>query len=108
MDIGKIIQLSEGVVKVVHPTTKEVTDLEIIVHAPHTDVYKKAVKALLKDEDSDAFLVSCTKGWKNLQRDGKSVKFSKKACEQLYKDAPWLKQQVDIFLAKAENFLQAS
>lgn len=56
--------------------------------------------------DSEKFvidaLVECTIGWK-----GTDEKFSKKLCRELYSKAPFVKDQVDTFMAERKNFTKA-
>ena len=69
---------------------------------------KKRLEALRqsKDFDEDASitqgLLDCTIGGRGVEE-----KFSKKLCAELYEKAPYIKDQVDIFMGEAENFTKA-
>jgi len=109
MDIGNIIELETADIVIKHPTTGKDTDLTVTVYAPHTDTFRKAATELVENKiDGMEFLAKCVKGWKNLKRNGKVVKFSTKEAVKLFKEASWLHKQVDSFVARSENFLQVS
>jgi|13_taG_2_1085334.scaffolds.fasta_scaffold219832_1 hypothetical protein len=59
-----------------------------------------------KDFDDDLFaidsLVAATIGWR-----GTDEKFTKKLCKELYTKAPYIKDQVDLFIADRANFTKA-
>ena len=59
-----------------------------------------------KDFDDEEMLtdglVSLTLGWR-----GTDEKFTKKLCKQLYINAPYVKDQVDLFMGDRENFIKA-
>jgi hypothetical protein len=59
-----------------------------------------------KDFDDEAFatesLVAATIGWR-----GTDEKFTKKLCKELYTKAPYIKDQIDLFIADRANFTRA-
>jgi len=59
-----------------------------------------------KDFDDEAFatdsLVAATIGWR-----GTDEKFTKKLCKELYTQAPYIKDQIDLFIADRANFTSA-
>jgi len=59
-----------------------------------------------KEVDTDKFvtdaLVACTIGWR-----GTDEKFTKKLCRELYEKAPFVKEQIDGFMADRSNFTKA-
>ena len=56
------------------------------------------------DEDKHVIdaLVECTVGWS-----GTDEKYTKKLCRELYTKAPFVREQVDLFIARRENFIKA-
>jgi len=60
-----------------------------------------------KDFDDEAFatdsLVAATIGWR-----GTDEKFTKKLCKELYTQAPYIKDQIDLFIADRANFTRAN
>jgi len=46
-------------------------------------------------------------GWRGFEDKGKELKFTKEKAEQLFLNAPYLKDQVDVFIAKRKNFMKA-
>jgi hypothetical protein len=51
-------------------------------------------------------LVDVTVGWRGITNDGKEWKFNKSRCKKLYKMAPYIRDQIDRFLAKRVNFIK--
>tara|TARA_R110000737_G_C14457609_1_gene464302 strand:- start:43 stop:414 length:372 start_codon:yes stop_codon:yes gene_type:complete len=47
-------------------------------------------------------LVACTIGWR-----GTDEKFTKKLCRELYTKAPFVKDQIDLYIAERANFTKA-
>lgn len=68
-------------------------------------LYIEAVREK-KDFDDDEVslnsLVASTIGWR-----GTDQKFSKKLCKELYQKAPYVRDQVDRFIAERGNFIKA-
>ncbi len=66
------------------------------------------IEALRNEKDFDGeemdidALVASTIGWR-----GTDEKFTPKLCKQLYSKAPYVKDQVDRFMAARENFTKA-
>ena len=50
-------------------------------------------------------LASCTIGWENIMEKGLLVPFSKSNVIQIYTRYPWIKEQVDVYMADRSNFL---
>jgi hypothetical protein len=69
---------------------------------------KAYIEAIRKEKDFDDEqmvidgLVEATIGWR-----GTDEKFSKKLCKDLYSKAPYVKDQVDQFIADRANFIPA-
>ena len=69
---------------------------------------RKRIEALRKDEDFDdeasitQGLLDCTVGWRGVDEE-----FSKELCIELYEKAPYIRDQVDVFMGEAENFTKA-
>lgn len=53
-------------------------------------------------------LAGCTIGWSGLQNKGKEFPFSLDNARSLYRELPWLRDQVDAFVSDRANFLKAS
>jgi len=52
-------------------------------------------------------LASVTLGWRGfIDNDGKELKFSKAKIKQLYVFAPYIRDQVDVFVARYGNFIK--
>jgi len=78
------------------------------------NIIKRKERALLKMsydeiaevEDGYLILAEATLGWRGIESNGKPVEFSKKKAEQLYKNAPYIRDQVDVFIANRSNFMK--
>lgn len=87
------------------------TDVEISVIGVGSRTYRTAMSKIdrernmaekrgktLSTEDSDELwielIAKCTSGWKNLHLDGKDVPFSQEKAQEIYKDFPFVRNQV--------------
>jgi hypothetical protein len=61
---------------------------------------------VLSDAEACELLAAATKGWSGLVEDGKALKFSAKAAFDLYMAQPWIREQVDTFIADRGNFFK--
>ena len=87
----------------------KVVGMDSTAFRKHTKRYQKAYLEALRsnkefDEDSLSIqgLVDCTVSWR-----GVDEKFSKKLCEKLYSQAPYIKDQIDTFMGDRANFTKA-
>ena len=71
----------------------------------HQKQYLEALRQK-KDFDDEELniqgLADCTIGWR-----GVDEKFSKKMCLELYRKAPYIKEQIDTFMGDRANFIKA-
>ena len=51
-------------------------------------------------------LAKCTMGWRNISEDGKELQFNVNNAITIYTKYPWIKEQVDVFMADRSNFLK--
>ena len=56
------------------------------------------------DIDAAEYIADATLDWRGLESDGKPVKFSRKNALDLYRNAPYICDQADRFIAKRANF----
>ena len=61
----------------------------------------------LEDEALD-LLAGSTLGWSGITKDGAEFPFSFENARGLYRELPWLRDQVDAFIADRANFMKAS
>lgn len=52
-------------------------------------------------------LAKITQGWSGIQFEGKPLAFSYENAVKLYSELPWLKEQVDKFVADRSNFIKS-
>jgi hypothetical protein len=121
-----------GRMLVVHPATKEpLVDGEgrqayIDLHSADSDAARKwrhaltnkrieaKVSRVLTAEEAEreqlAFLAAMTTGWYLLDPEGQplDVPFTTADAADLYREVPWLRDQVDIYLGDRANFWKAS
>jgi hypothetical protein len=60
------------------------------------------------DADTIAILAACTTGWKNVSIKGEELAFSKDNAARLYKEYPWIRDQVDAAVADRGNFMKGA
>ena len=117
MDIASLKPLQEVDVKIYHPTTFQETDIVFTVSGTDSKQYRQAVRDVMvrrmatpdadnKEFDADEIeiLARCTIDFKGLLIDGKEPPKTLEGITELYKDFPWIKDQVDKFIAKKSNF----
>lgn len=72
----------------------------------------KGGRAKLTAEELEAdgleLLVASTKSWKHIVVDGQELPCNEKNVRMLYQRFPWIKEQVDEFIADRSNFLGES
>lgn len=66
---------------------------------------KLRVDAAEIERESLDLLVLLTKDWKHLDWDGKELDCTPENVEMVYKELPWLREQVDEFVGDRGNFL---
>lgn len=52
-------------------------------------------------------LTACTVSWANVQLNGQMLEPTKDNIMMMYRDYPWLRQQVDAFMSNRANFFKA-
>lgn len=52
-------------------------------------------------------IAQATIGWRGITDDGKEVKFSKSKAFNLYRNAPYILNQVDVFIGNRANFMNS-
>lgn len=101
--------------------------LTITLAGTDSDVYRDALKARArqrlnqqkkkknKEEQVDfdeaerkgiELLARCTMGWNHISDNGKPVPFNTNNAITIYTKYPWIKEQVDTFMADRSNFLK--
>lgn len=56
--------------------------------------------------DANELLASCTVSWNGIVYQGETLECSMLNARKIYKALPWLKEQVDEFVAERANFLE--
>lgn len=59
------------------------------------------------DNEAVQMLAALTVGWQNVGFGETKLEFSREAAASLYKKVPWIREQVDEFVADRGNFLRA-
>ena len=60
------------------------------------------------DENACELLAACTLDWLVQIDSEEPEKFSEEAARNLYRDHPWVREQVDLFVADRNNFLETA
>ena len=96
--------------------TGEVTDFYITLAGIDSDVWRESVKsrraaaveAAMSGEgvevDEAEVLALATIGWRGLESGGEGVEFSVDAAKELYRNAPYILDQVNVFVGDRANF----
>lgn len=127
MDLSVIRQqaLQEAWVTITHPVTGAETTMRIKLLSPDCDAYRiieNGVKntgiqqagrrggrmtAEELNENGMQLLVQATTGWEGVIFDGQEMPFSAANVRLVYSEFPFIKEQVDRFLADRRNFFQS-
>lgn len=107
-------------VDIVDPVTGDVTGAKITVVGSDSDLYRKAQRKILNkrlnekkgktraeelEAESLELLAQCTTGWEGIEDDGTPLTFSIDAARKLYKEFPFIKEQIDAAIADRALFL---
>lgn len=111
-----------AVLNVLHPVTQKPIGTRITLLGTDSDAYqafsheqmvnklsKAQVKGLLIEDFEDEgyeLLATLTVGWEDMVVDGEEVPFTQANAKKIYKRFPWLKEQVDRFIANRANFIE--
>lgn len=120
-------------IELTHPATGETllnddgSTMTVTVHGPYSATYRKVNhdqqnkrlmkaqrtggKVNLTAEELEAsgleLLVKCTADWKITLEDGKGIEpFSHDAAREVYKEYPWLREQIDAVFGDTRAFLE--
>ena len=124
MDLSSLAleQTAEMILK--HPVTGEDTDAVIILHGKESKKYRdvfmeQAKKAGLMDSKAKDYqqklealgletFIQCTKDWRNVELDGKTLECTPENVDMLYKDDRyvWIHNQISSFMEKRANFMK--
>jgi hypothetical protein len=127
MDISELMTQDaheEGVeVEILHPVSRESMGVFFTVLGVDSKAYqvadKKAYNAqiatltksgkLSEDETINleiAQVSAVITGWRGIESGDKDVPYSKKKCLELMTKSPWMRKQIDRFLADRKNFIK--
>ena len=65
---------------------------------------KKSPTLAEQERQTVDMLVRVTTGWDGIQWEGKALAFNAENCRMVYAERPWIRRQVDEFIADAANF----
>jgi hypothetical protein len=96
----------------------QMSDVYITVRGIDSDAYREAIQVQRLAAFTDSYsrertvitererdlAVAATIGWKGLEKNGKELEFNEKECLNLYKQAPYIVDQVIKFAEKRANF----
>lgn len=66
---------------------------------------KKSIDLESAESENVDILARCTTGWRNIIIDGSEIEFSYESAKRLYREYPFIKEQVDEFIGDRDNFL---
>jgi hypothetical protein len=113
-------------VKIVDPRTGDETEVVVTILGQDSDSYKAAQKKIqvkslaialkpgsnkeariveASDENAIALLVASTIGWKGLADGGKPYEFNKANAENVYRNFPVIREQVEAAQRERANFM---
>lgn len=65
---------------------------------------KKKLSASVIERQASELLAALTIGWEGIESGNKAIEFSFEAAADLYEQQPWLRDQIDRFVADRGNF----
>ena len=117
-------------VEIHHPVTNAALGMTIRVLGRDSDTFKEHTRSVLNarlrreamatkrgkdvgartieeiEQENMDLLVVCTMGWTNVQLSGKELAFDEANVRKVYKDYPWIYDQVNEAIGTLENFLK--
>jgi len=118
MELSKLKPIDEASLQLKHPVTGELQEATFIVYGTDSKVYRQVLRdtmvkrmssnkeATLDEIETDELniLATCTKSFSGLTENGNELIYSKEAVIKIYKDYSWIRDQVDMFISKKDNF----
>jgi len=118
----KAVAEEGATLEVRHPVTGNLIDgMSVKVLGTDSATYRNAVKARIRraanqrkkqdfdpdkaERDALELLADLTVGWDGVELDGEPLKCTRENCIMVYGRFPWLREQVDEFVADRANFL---
>ena len=104
-----------------HPVTGETLDIRIKLAGIDSKTYREAArkqinkrlkKGLRKisvedtEQEEIELLAACTLDWENVEYEGKELECNPENVKFVYKEFPWIREQVDAFIADRGNYLK--
>lgn len=125
-DLGEYARnmLEVADVELIHPLTGETLGAKIQVLSPDSDEYQRLslqrqnenIKFARKNrgkttaekmaEDGLNLLVAITVGWEGIEENGQPIPFTQENARRIYKQFPFIKEQVDEFAGDRRNFIR--
>jgi len=102
----------EGAEMQIKDKTGNLVDMYLTVVGLDSKVWRRFLSksnrlALKGDDDVDVKLFTdSTLDWRGFEENGKPLNFSKEKVFQLYKNAPYIMNQVDAFIGNRKNFIK--
>lgn len=113
---------NEGVwMELEHPVTGEPLGIKIKLAGVDSDYYKKEIrrqqnkrlkkgirniKAEELENEAIELLVACTLAWENVEYNGEALECKPENVRKIYKEFPWIREQVDSFINDRANFVK--
>ena len=113
---------NEGVwMNLEHPVTGEPLEVKIKLAGVDSDYYKKELRrqqnkrfkkgfrkmnAEELESETIELLVACTLDWEGVELEGQTLECNPENVRKIYKQFPWIKEQVDNFINDRANFLK--
>jgi hypothetical protein len=111
---------------IMHPSTGENLGITITLLGKDSDEFQRVSRAQSKrriektrrgmrgpvvtqeevDQDGIELLAACTTGWTGVVMSGKEVPFSRSEAEKLYREFPWMREQIDVAIGDRSNFIK--
>ena len=104
-----------------HPVTGETLDIRIKLAGIDSKTYREAArkqinkrlkKGLRKisiedtEQEEIELLAACTLDWENVEYEGNVLECNPENVKFVYKEFPWIREQVDAFIADRGNYLK--
>lgn len=124
LDTGKAADQG-AVLELIHPVENTKLDIRITLAGSDSAVYRKTQNRIAnvrtskispqrpfipltseeQEENGLEVLAACTLAWEGVMVDGADVECNVRNAKMVYRRFPWIKEQVDAFVANRANFL---
>lgn len=125
-DLGELNSQTEEIAELAirHPATGLDTGMKIQLYSVDSEAWQKTIMRLRKEnlryrdrregtpqdklqDDSLELLAACAAGWSGVLENGQPLPFTKANAKRVFKEFPFIREQVDEFIGDRRNFIRS-